>query len=133
MSLIMATCTLHLNTAETGTYEVYGSKKRQLVRLAHLFAFHNFFELPPDPLGRDVRHGCVCGAAAVSKLHPGPLSLCCLCVDTDCWLGAVHGYEALLSLSLSAASFHFRQLTVAVSNLPVHNIQNNTHLHTQCS
>lgn len=28
--------------------------------LPHLFAFENFFELPLDPLDRDVRHGCVC-------------------------------------------------------------------------
>lgn len=55
-------------------------KKGGFLTLPHLFAFDNFFELPLDPLDRDVGHGCVCRSAAACKEDPGPLSLRVPCV-----------------------------------------------------
>lgn len=47
---------------------------KEAATLPHLFTFENFFELPLDPLDRDVGHGCVCSDAA-SPRTPGA-SLC---------------------------------------------------------
>lgn len=70
---------------------------KEAATLPHLFTFENFFELPLDPLDRDVGHGCVCSDAAPPRT-PGA-SLCLPGASVGCCKEVSRNLEGLLSLS----------------------------------